>query len=289
MVGNALASGDSVYEIDDDIELVGQALPFGLKLTESLLAQSPQHEGLLLTASRGFVLYAHGYVHYEAELAEPQDVDRARVLRTRACKLYLRGLGYGFRALERHYPGLERKLVADPRGAVEVVGAKTRTRDVPLLYWAAAALGLAISVSPDDATMLARLPEVEALLDRALALDESWDAGTLHEFKIILAGSKPGMAPDVPLIKRQLERALELSKGSSAGLYLAYAEAVSLPAQNTHEFREVVEKALALDPDQVPGERLLTLMSQRRARWLLSRIEDLILDDEIPVPVRGVR
>lgn len=56
MVGNALASGDSVYETDDDIELVGQALPFGLKLTESLLAQSPQHKGLLLTASRGFVL-----------------------------------------------------------------------------------------------------------------------------------------------------------------------------------------------------------------------------------------
>lgn len=40
-VGDALASGNSVYETDDDIELVGSALPFGLKLTESLLAQSP--------------------------------------------------------------------------------------------------------------------------------------------------------------------------------------------------------------------------------------------------------
>ena len=33
MVGDALASGDSVYESDEDLELVGDALPFGLKLT----------------------------------------------------------------------------------------------------------------------------------------------------------------------------------------------------------------------------------------------------------------
>jgi hypothetical protein len=50
MVGDALASGNSVYETDDDIDLVGQALPFGLKLTESLLEQSPNHHGLLITA-----------------------------------------------------------------------------------------------------------------------------------------------------------------------------------------------------------------------------------------------
>ena len=36
MVGDALASGNSVYETDDDLTLVGDALPFGLKLTESL-------------------------------------------------------------------------------------------------------------------------------------------------------------------------------------------------------------------------------------------------------------
>jgi hypothetical protein len=57
MVGDALASGNSVYETDEDIDLVGQALPFGLKLTESLLEQSPNHHGLLITACRGFVLY----------------------------------------------------------------------------------------------------------------------------------------------------------------------------------------------------------------------------------------
>jgi hypothetical protein len=35
-LGNALASGGSTFESDDDPDLVGQALPFSLKLMESL-------------------------------------------------------------------------------------------------------------------------------------------------------------------------------------------------------------------------------------------------------------
>jgi len=277
MVGDALSSGNSVYETDEDIELVGQALPFGLKLTESLLAQSPKHRGLLLTACRGFVLYSYGYVHYEAERARETDLDRATALRRRARKLYERALRYGFRSLELSYPKLEAALFNDPRAAVMLVG-KNRARDVELLYWSAAALGLAISVSSDDAALLARLPEVEAMLDRALALDESWHQGALHEFKVILAGSKPGVGGDATSITRHYNRALELSKGTRAGLYVAYAEAVALPAQNKAQFRELLEKALAVDPDAVPTEKLATLVSQRRARWLLDRIDDLILD-----------
>ena len=49
-IGDALASGSSTYASDEDLELVGEALPFGLKLIESLLAESPKHKGLLLAA-----------------------------------------------------------------------------------------------------------------------------------------------------------------------------------------------------------------------------------------------
>ena len=280
MVGDTLASGDSVYETDDDIELVGGALPFGLKLTESLLEQSPNHPGLLLTACRGFTMYSYAYVAYEAELLTEVDLDRARAMRQRARRLYLRGVRYGFRALERHYPGLERSLTTNPEAAVARIGAKRRAKDVPLLYWTAAGLGLAISASRDDAGMLAKLPEVEALLDRALALDEGWDAGALHEFKLIVAASQPGGAGTEPAIEAHYARALELSHGTRAGLYVAYAEAVSLPAQDRAGFRRMLERALAVDPDLQPRDRLATLVSQRRARWLLERIDDLILTDE---------
>ena len=83
-----------------------------------------------------------------------------------------------------------------------------KPKDVEYLYWTAAALGLAISVSKGDAKMLARLPEVEAQLDRALELNESWGDGSLHEFQIVFAAAKPG-EPDKAKIRRHYERALE--------------------------------------------------------------------------------
>ena len=275
MVGDALASGDSVYETDDDIELVGAALPFGLKLTESLLAQSPHHEGLLLTACRGYVLYSYAYVSHAAEQIADEDIDRAREVRRRARRLYERAVRHGFHALERSYPGLEQKLIENPSSALADVTPKRAARDVPTLYWTAAALGLAISASKDDAAMLARLPEVDALLDRALALDEDWEDGALHEFKVVLAGTRPGTAPDRAAIDRHYQRALQLSKGASAGLFVSYAETVAVPAQDRPLFESMLEKALAVDPEKQPRERLITALAHRRARWLQGRADDL--------------
>jgi len=277
-IGDALATGGSTFESDEDPELVGDALPFGLKLTESLLAESPRHRGLLLAACRGFTLYAYAFVHQEADRVAPEDIERANELRTRARRLYARARNYGLRALELAYPGLSRRLEEDPKIALRLV----RRRDVPLLYWNAAALGLAISVSRSDAELLARLPEVEAMIERALALDEAWQDGSLHEFQLIFAASRPGGAPDFGQIRKHFERALELSRGRRASVYVAYAEAVSVRKQDRKEFRELLEKALAVDPDEQPETRLANLMAQRRARWLLARADELFLEEEKP-------
>jgi predicted anti-sigma-YlaC factor YlaD len=281
-VGDALASGHSVYESDDDLTLVGDALPFGLKLTESLLAQAPNHRGLLLTASRGFVLYAYAYVDYPASVAAADDLDQARQLRGRARRLYLRAFQYGIRGLERSYPGIGAALIKDPPAAVRRIKTESRAEDVAFMYWTAAALGLAISVSPGDAALLARLPEVESLLDRALEIDEAWDEGALHEFKVVLAGATPG-TPDMTMIRKHYDRAVDLSRGKSASIHLAYAEAVSVPLQNAAEFHELIQRALDVNPDEEPATRLVNLLAHRRARWLAARADQLILGDESPV------
>ena len=276
-IGDALAAGGSTFESDDDLQLVGDALPFGLKLIESMLAESPRHKGLLLAACRGFTLYAYAYVHQEADRVAPEDLERANQLRARARKLYSRSRRYGLRALELFYPGITQKLEGEPKAAVAVV----RKKDVPLLYWNAAALGLAVSAARHDAELLARLPEVEALIDRALELDEGWQDGALHEFQVVYAGTRPGSSPpDFGRIKKHFDRALELSGGRRAGLFVAYAEAVSIRTQNRAEFRAMLEKAAAIDPDQHEQVRLPNLIAHKRARWLLGRADELFLEEE---------
>jgi predicted anti-sigma-YlaC factor YlaD len=272
-IGNALASGGSTYESDDDLQLVGDALPFGLKMMESLLAESPHHRGLLQAACQGFTTYSYLYVQQESERIADQDMASAAALNARARRLFLRGHRYGYQALAAGRPGFNEEMTANPGAALLRI---KRRADAPLLYWNAAALGMAISVSKNDAAMLARLPEVEALIDRALELDETWSDGALHEVQVLLAAAKPG-APNFDRIETHFRRALELSKGKRASLFVAYAESVSVPKQNSESFRSALEKALAIDPDQYPAIRLPNLAAQRRAQWLMDRMDDLIL------------
>jgi predicted anti-sigma-YlaC factor YlaD len=125
--------------------------------------------------------------------------------------------------------------------------------------------------------MLARLPEVEALLQRALVLDESWNAGALHEFAVTWYAVRPGRA-DRRAAERHYERALALSGGRRAGLYVAYAEAVAVPAQNRGQFTALLERALAVPADADPNGRLLNALAQSRASWLLSRADYLFAE-----------
>lgn len=274
-IGDAIASGGSTYESDDDLELVQGALPFGLKLIESMLAEAPKHKGLLFAAAQGFTSYAYVGVQQEMDRAKDSDFERAKQLQARARRLYLRGHRYGMSGLEVSHAGFSARLEKEPLAAVAVL----KKQDLPLMYWTAASLGLAISASRDDVSMLARIPEVEALLDRALQLDEKWRDGALHEFSIVLAGAKAGET-DYDGMTRHYQRALELSKGKSAGLYVTYAEAVSVPRQQRDEFQRLLEKSLAISAEENKDSRLLNELAQRRARWLLERIDDLILISE---------
>src|SRR5882762_1488437 len=66
-VGDALAGGGTTFSSDDDPELIKSAVPFSLKLMESLLAESPRHRGLLLAACSGFTQYSFAFVNQEAD------------------------------------------------------------------------------------------------------------------------------------------------------------------------------------------------------------------------------
>ena len=255
-VGDALASGGTTFSSDNDPELIRDAVPFGLKLQESLLAKSPHHRGLLLATASGFTQYAYAFVQQDADELEAKDLAAATALRVRARKLYLRARDYGLRGL---------------------AGRTAGKRDVPLLYWTAAAWGSAIAISKDLPDLVADVPKVEALIERALALDESFDRGVIHSFLISYEMARPGVKLEeaTARAKKHFNRAMELSAGKLAGPLVAYAEAVCVQKQQREEFVLLLNQALAIDVDQMPEARLANLVMQRRARWLLSRVDDL--------------
>lgn len=274
-LGDALVHGGGAYARDDDPDLVRDAIPFGLKTIEALLEEAPHHKGLLLAAARGFTQYAYAYVEQEADELESQDLQRALSLRLRARKLYLRARNYGLRGLEVDSPDLSRRLLEDPG----TVLAKAGKEHVPLLYWTALAWGGAISISKDDSELTADLGVVERLMKRAMDLDERYEFGAVHDFYIVYEGGRPAAAGgSVERARAHLSRALELSRGSRAAPLVAFAQTVSVSTQNRSEFQQLLEKALAIDVDKIPEQRLSNLIYQKRARWLLTRTDELFVE-----------
>jgi len=273
-LGDALSGSGTGFASDDDPELVKAAVPFSLKLIESLLAESPQHKGMLLAACSGFTQYSFAFVNQDADELEDTDIAAATKLRLRAKRLYLRARGYGLRGLEVKHPGFEQALRKNPKTAVK----SATVSDVPLLYWTAAAWGSAISVSKDDPSLVSDQLIVESLIDRALELDEDFDHGAIHGVLISYEMARQGVTGDPALrSKKHFDRALELSGGKLASPFVSYAESVSVQNQNRAEFQALLEKALAINPDAAPESRLQNLVAQRRARWLLGRVDDLII------------
>jgi len=273
-VGDALAAGGTTFTSDDDPELIKAALPFSLKLMESLLAESPNHKALLFATANGFTSYAVAFVQQDADEMQGQDFEKAEAMKKRAKRLFLRARNYGLRGLEVSHPGFTNALRVDPISAVKVANLK----DVPLLYWTAAAWAKAISVSTDDPQLVGDLPIVEALIYRALALDESWNDGAIHGFLITYEMTRAIPEADREAnARKHFDRAMELSRGQQAGPLVAYAEAVCVPKHDAKQFDALLQQALAIDPDAHPEVRLVNLIMQRRARWLVTQRDELFV------------
>jgi predicted anti-sigma-YlaC factor YlaD len=271
MIGDALSGGVGVYMSDNDPDLIREALPFGLKTYESLLAVSPEHRGLLLASANGFAAYAY-LLGQEADRLDGVDLAAAREKRARSKLLFLRGRDYAIRGLETSHPNFMEGLYRERDATI----ASTKMEDVAFLYWAGASWAGALSVAKDDPELIADLPIAGALVTRVLELDESYDNGSAHEFFISYEGGRPG--GDNEKARAHYKRAYELSAGRKASVHVALAEAVVVSEQNLAEFRFLIAAALAVEPDEAPEIRLVNTIAKRRAEWLETQIPRLFVE-----------
>jgi hypothetical protein len=261
-MATALADASSVYESDNDPEFVRVAAPSTLKTVEMLLSQDPNHQGLLLTACRGFTEYSYGFLHVESEL-RTSDPAVAQDLKVRAEKMYVRARGYCLRGLQLRHPGLTLDaLQKDPSAALGV----TTKDDVPLLYWTGTSWGADIAVSPSQFARVAELVPIRALLLRAKVLDAAWDHGAIYETLIALDGLPPLVGGNAAAARSDFDKAMELSGGQSVFARVAYAATLT----NQAEKRRLLQQAVDVDVSKSPSRRLTNLIAQKYAKALLA-------------------
>ena len=271
LVANALTGsvGSTVFTGDSDPELVGDALPFAIKMYEALLDANPRHQGLLYVTGSLFIMYANAYVQGPAEMLPPWEWEAREAALMRAKLLYLRGSNKMYAALDARHRGFIRSTgnEADFQRMLR----RLRKRDAGLLYWAVAGGLAAYSLDVFDFELSARIPEWKAMIMRAYELDPDYGGAALDEFLFLFFASLPELlGGDRERALYHFHRVQEKTGGNSVSALVSYAQSFAVPAQDYDMFREYLERALAIDPDADISTRLVTIIGQRRARWLLN-------------------
>ena len=279
VAAGAVSGPSTAYASDDDPELVRAAVPFGLKTMEGILEQKPAHESLLTSLAGGFTQFGYAFVQQDADFADWNGrLEEARAGRDRARKLFLRARDYGLRGLDERHGGMAAGLRAGGTGTRKALEAAKDKGDVPLLYWTAAAWALAIANGKTDMALVAQLPVPVAMMERALALDEAFDDGAIHEFFVTYDATRTEAEGGGPERARaHLDRALALSMNKKLGPRVSWAEGVLVQRQDRAGFTRVLEEVVRADPGEVPRYTLANVLAQRRARALLAHADDLFL------------
>ena len=261
---DALASQGQSDE--DDILLAREASAFYLKLSESVLKETPGNLKLAESVAAGFTQYAYAFVAFDAEKLESQDAKAAQRMRERAARLYWRANQHAMRALEISLPGFKQALIKnDPR-----LLARLRQDQVGLAYWAAASWGGFISLSKDDPDKVADLPLAVNLATLAWKKNPDFNRGGLTSLMGTFEASRPGGS--MALAEKYFDQAIAQSNGENAGPWVAKAESIALKKQDQKVFIQWLNEALRIAKIH---RNLENEVMRERAIWLIETADDL--------------
>lgn len=272
-VADALTTpgGGNVFTSDNDPELIADALPFAIKMYESLLQSVPNHEGLRLRTGSLYIMYANAFLQAPSELLPEEQYLVKERLEARAKNLYLRGRDMLLQGLEHRHPGF---LDALKEKEYEKAKKMADLRDIDHLYWSGAGWLGAFALDPFDMKLGITVPQAAALMERVRELNPKYGSGSIDDFYVLYYGALPEyMGGSAEKARDHFKKSVEASGGRSGSPYLSLATTVSINEQKYDEYMELLRKVLSIDPDNDPDNRLLHVINRRRAGWLLEHAE----------------
>ena len=100
--------GPNPFLSDNDPQLIAEALPFALKLFETLLQADPESAELWRVTGQNYISYANGFLQTRAQMLPPEEIALQITLLERAKNLYLRGRDQVLTGIELRHAGFRR-------------------------------------------------------------------------------------------------------------------------------------------------------------------------------------
>jgi hypothetical protein len=236
----------------DDPALVESGVPAYLLLLDGLISQSPDNVALLSAGAQLFALYG-------SRFAPPE----------RAVTLVSKARRHGERAIcLAHDPACQWQGAEYTRFVAELES--VTEKDIGPLYSYAVSWLSHLDATSEDWTAVAELPWVEAVLERALALDETYENGALHGYLGILKSLRPPALGGEPEVAQgHFERAIELSKGRDLSIKVEYARRYARLVFDQELHDRLLTEVLNA-PVDAPLYTLFNVLAKQEAQTLLA-------------------
>lgn len=251
---------EAIFE-ESDLDFAEKAIPGNLTLLEALYrAKDKDDDHLAFLLTQGYTGYTLGFV-------EDVDVERAKVLYTRA-------RDYGLKSLKKNKQ-FSQSLDQD-QAAFKKALQQFSKDDVPMIFWTANAWGNLINVSISDPSILGDLPKVNAMMEFVLKHDETYFYGSAHlYFAAILATTPKNLGGKPDSAKYHFEKCFEIGKNKFVLPHLYMAKSYCVQMQDKELFEKLISTIEETSLEELPEQRLVNAIAKRKAKKLAQRSEEL--------------
>ena len=252
-------SGIVAMNQETDLELAQGAMPANLKLLEGMLIEDPGNTQLHLYAAEGFYGYTFGFV-------EMQDSNRAR-------NLYRRCYEHARVALQQSGVTLdpETSTPAELEAAVGKVGKKA----VPAMFWTASCLANWVNLNRDSPAGIAELTSAATLMQRVIALDDTFYHGGPHLFfGVYYGGRSPLFGGNFRLSEEHFRRAAEINDDKLLVVDVLQAEYLDRQRLDRDAFHSHLTRVIEAPDNLAPDMALMNAVAKQQAAQLLESEDD---------------
>ena len=241
-----------------DVDFVIEGMPANLMQLDGFITSAPNNR-LLLRAAEGYFGYTYSFV---------EDVDKPR-----ASMLYLKARDYALSVLlnERYF---RQNFDSGIKEFTKSLAEFTK-EDVPALYWTANSWMAWVGLNINKPEALMDIPKIEALLLRAIELDETYYYGAAHAtLGAYYASRSESIGGDPEKAREHFNRAFEISDKKMLFFYVVYAQYYAYQTQDRDLFERILRMVIDSPVDYFPEKNFANEVAKRKARKLLENIDN---------------
>lgn len=258
---------DSLHDYD-----VANAVAFsGLGQFEGMHYLAPDNADALFMLTKGWAASTFGFIEDSMEHAEDAEgIDSRNYLyqQARARAGYDRAIHFGIMLLETKHEGFKEATKNDQTIRAWLEQFDDPEEDTQNLFWTAYAWMSKTNVVKEDPAVVAELFIGVAIMERAVALDETFMFGSGHT-ALGAYHARSAMA-ELDEAKKHFDKAVSLGKGKFLMTQLQYAAKYHCLKGDKESYERVLREVLEAG-DVLPEARLSNAISKRRAKRYLGK------------------